>query len=418
MQLLTNIGCIWQQAQELPALRRGAELAKLPYLRDAYMLLDGDRIVEFGPMSDCPATAGYTVYDTQGRDIFPSFCDSHSHLVFAAPRQEEFVYRIQGLSYHEIAAKGGGILNSAKRLQAMPEEQLLAEAKKRLLALLRLGTGALEIKSGYGLTYEAELKMLRVIKALKAWAPIPIKATFLGAHALPPEYKENRAAYMDLLIEQLLPKIAEEGLADYIDVFCEKGFFSLEEAQRIMEAGKAYGLPAKIHCNQFNSMGAIEAAIAAGARSVDHLEVLNAEEMKALGQADTLACLLPTAPFFLNDEHRTPARKLIESGAAVVLASDYNPGTTPSGRMAFVCSLACIQLRMLPEEAINAASLHGAYAMDLEQELGCIRPGAKANFFLTEALPSLAYLPYSFGSDLIEAVFLNGKLHWEKQALD
>jgi imidazolonepropionase len=407
--LIRNIQQLFLTDNQITAPLRGDDLRQVNCLENAYLLVEDGRIAAFGPMAEAPERAE-RIIDAAGGAVLPTWCDSHTHLVFAAPREQEFVYRIQGLSYHEIAEKGGGILNSARKLQAMEEEELLASAYERLQEVIKTGTGAIEIKSGYGLTYEAELKMLRVIQRLKDLTEIPIKATFLGAHALPAEYKEKREAYLDLVLNKMLPDIADQGLADYIDVFCEKGFYSVEETERILEAGAKYGLKGKIHTNQFNCMGGIQAAIKHGALSVDHLEVLNEEEMAALRDSDTIATLLPTAPFFLNDDHRTPARALIESGAAVALATDFNPGTTPSGRMPFVVSLACIQLRMLPEEAINAATINAAYAMDLGDELGSIKVGKRANFMITKPMPSLAYIPYAFGSDVIKQVVVNGKL--------
>ncbi|MEM8906267.1 MAG: imidazolonepropionase [Bacteroidota bacterium] len=409
--LIRNIAQL-VQVEERTSLRRsprrGADLQILPSLSNAWLLIDGEIIRDFGPMSECPERADHII-DANNRMVFPTWCDSHSHLVFAGSREQEFVYRIQGLSYAEIAQKGGGILNSAKRLRATPEEVLYEQAWQRLEQVKAYGTGALEIKSGYGLSYESELKILRVIRRLKENSAVAIKATFLGAHALPLAFREQRAAYLDLLIHQLLPQIADEGLADYIDVFCEKGFYSVEEAERIMVAGQKFGLKAKIHTNQFNCLGGIEAAIRQNALSVDHLEVVNAQELAALAASDTIATLLPSAPFFLND-HYPPARQMIDANLALALASDYNPGTTPSGRMAFVLSLACIKLKMLPEEAINAATINGAFAMELAASHGSIAKGKVANLFLTAPMPSLAYLPYAFGDDLVETVLLKGKI--------
>lgn len=407
--LVRNIQQLVQASNQMPSRLFGAEMKAVPSISNAYLLVEDGKIKAWGPMSECPERAD-RIIDAEGGYVLPCWCDSHTHLVFAAAREQEFVYRIQGLSYHEIAAKGGGILNSARKLELAAEEQLLADAYERLKEVISTGTGAIEIKSGYGLSLEAELKMLRVIQSLKGLTDVPIKATFLGAHALPAAYKENREAYLDLVLKQMLPQIAEEGLADYIDVFCEKGFFSVAEAEQIMEAGLKYGLPAKIHTNQFNCMGGIQAAVKYKAKSVDHLEVLNQEEMACLKDSDTMATLLPSAPFFLNDEHCPPAREMLDAGLAVALASDFNPGTTPSGNMPFVLSLACIKLRMLPEEAINAATINGAYAIDLANQLGSISIGKKANFMVTKSMPSLAYLPYAFGSNLIKQVFINGQL--------
>ena len=385
----------------------GADMQALPRIDHAYLLVEGGRFRAFGPMAECPERAG-EVIDASGRFVFPSWCDSHTHLVFAASRELEFVDRIKGLSYEEIARRGGGILNSARRLREAPEEELLASAYGRLREIQAFGTGAVEIKSGYGLTLESELKMLRVIRRLKEMAPMPVKATFLGAHALPPEYRDKRDGYLRLIIEEMLPRIAGEGLADYIDAFCEKGFFTVAETEQLMEAGASYGLKAKVHVNQFNSLGAVAACVRHGALSVDHLEVASDEDIESLKGSATMPTLLPSAPFFLNG-HYQPARRLIGAGLPVALATDYNPGSTPSGKMQFVLSLACIKCGMLPEEAVCAATLNGARAMELEQEYGSIAVGKVANFFITRPMPSLAYLPYAFGSDLVERAFLKGE---------
>lgn len=402
--LITNIKELVQTTDAL--LLRGHQMQSLSTIEDAFLLIEGDSIVDFGQMSMCPDRADHII-DASGRMVFSSWCDSHTHTVFAAYRESEFVDRIHGLSYQEIAAKGGGILNSACKLRAMPQEQLLEDALKRLERIQSQGTGALEIKSGYGLSLEGELKMLRVIKALKEQSNLAIKATFLGAHALPQAYKEDRKAYMDMLLEEALPIIADEGLADYIDVFCEKGFFSVEETQRVLEAGAKYGIKSKIHTNQFTSMGGIEAAIAAGAISVDHLEVMTDEEIAHLADSDVLACVLPGAPFFLND-HYPPARKILEADIPVAVATDFNPGSSPSANMSLAVALSCIKLRMTPEEAINGATINGAAAMEISDTLGSISKGKKANFFITTPMPSIAYLPYSFGENVVDKTFLKG----------
>lgn len=388
-------------------IAKGAKMKNLPTVENAWLLTDNERIVDFGEMQNCPERAD-GIIDAGGRFVFPSWCDSHTHLVFATSRENEFVDKVKGLSYAEIAAKGGGILNSARRLREMPEELLVESALGRLSEIQKYGTAAVEIKSGYGLSLEGELKMLRVIKKLKKQSRLSIKATFLGAHALPLKYKENRGEYLRLIVEEMLPKIAEEGLADYIDAFCEKGFFSPSETANIIEAGAKYGLKAKIHTNQFNSMGGIEASVNGKALSVDHLEVINDAEISCLSNSETMPVLLPSAPFFLNDPF-PPARKIINAGLPVALATDYNPGSSPSGRMPFVVSLACIKMKMLPEEAINAATINGAYAMELEKDHGSITKGKFANFFITKPMPSIAYLPYAFGSDLVERVFVKGE---------
>lgn len=386
---------------------RGRELAELPHLRQAYLLVENGRIADFGPMDTCTYKAARIV-DAAGGMVFPAWCDSHTHLVFAKSREEEWVDRIKGLSYEQIANRGGGILNSAQRLQETPEDLLFEQASQRLQALKQQGTGCIEIKSGYGLTVESELKMLRVIRRLKETERMGIKASFLGAHSVPMAYRNgNRQGYIDLLTQEMLPRIAGEGLADYIDVFCEKLAFSVAETELLLEAGARYGLKPKIHVNQFNCMGGIAAAIRHGAVSVDHLEVVDEADLQALRAADTIATLLPSAPFFLHD-HLPPARRLIDEGVPVALASDFNPGTSPSGRMAFVVSLACIQLKMLPEEAIQAATLNGAFALEWADEHGSIARGKQANFFLTQPIPSVAYLPYAFGSDLIRQAYIAG----------
>lgn len=384
---------------------RGKEMATLNTIPNAFLLIENGRFTDFGNMENCPDRAD-KIIDATGKMVFPTWCDSHTHLVFAGSREGEFEDRINGLSYQEIAQRGGGILNSAQRLQGTSEDELFEAAWRRLEEVKSYGTGAIEIKSGYGLTVESELKMLRVIRRLKEKSRMPIKATFLGAHALPLQYKENREAYIQLIIKEMLPNIAAESLADYIDVFCEKVAFSVEETERIMEAGAKYGLKPKIHTNQFYCMGGIEASVAHGAISVDHLEVVNDEEIACLQNADTIATLLPSAPFFIND-HYPPARKLLAANLPVALATDFNPGSTPSGRMPFVLSLACIKMKMTPAEAINAATFNGACALELQKDYGSIAKGKVANFFLTKPMPSIAYLPYSFGSNLIDQVFIH-----------
>jgi imidazolonepropionase len=357
--------------------------------------------------------------DADGQFVMPTWCDSHTHIVFARTREEEFIDKIRGMSYADIAARGGGILNSANKLNEASEDELFNSAWKRLEEVSRLGTGAIEIKSGYGLTVEGELKMLRVIKKLKERSSLSIKSTFLGAHTYPVAFKENHQGYIDSIINDMLPVIANEGLADYIDCFCETGFFSPQEMETICRAGMGFGLRPKLHVNQLNSIGGIESAIKLNALSVDHLETMTENDIKLLSQGiqgespqngglpGTIGTLLPTAAFFLRMQYQ-PARQLIDAGCAIALASDYNPGSSPSGNMNFVVALSCIQMKMLPEEAINAATINGAYAMELEQELGSITIGKKANLIFTKQIPSLAYLPYSFGTDLVDKVMING----------
>lgn len=385
---------------------RGNDLAILPVIENAYIIIEDNIIAEMGKMEDSRFTqqsnilAGNTI-------VLPCWCDSHTHLVFSGSREDEFIDKIKGLSYAEIAAKGGGILNSAKKLNETSEDALFNSAWKRLEEIRKLGTCAVEIKSGYGLSLQGELKMLRVIKKLKGKSLLKIKSTFLGAHTFPLEYKENHQGYIDCIINEMLPVITKEKLADYIDVFCENGFFSSEEMKTICEAGKKYGLKPKLHVNQLNSIGGIEKGISLGALSLDHLETLTDNEIKLLGEYGGASTLLPSAAFFLRMP-LPPARNLIDAGAAITLASDYNPGSSPSGNMNFVISLSCIQMKMLPEEAINAATFNGACAMEIENDYGSIAVGKKANLIFTKPVPSLAYLPYSFGNNLIDKVMING----------
>lgn len=383
---------------------RGKNLSHLPAIENGYLIIEDNVIAETGKMENFRFGKNDVPLHTI---ILPAWCDSHTHLVFAGSREEEFIDKIKGLSYAEIAAKGGGILNSAKKLNDTSEDELFNQAYKRLTEVSKSGTGAIEIKSGYGLTLEGELKMLRVIKRLKEKSSLKIKSTFLGAHAFPLKYKENHRGYIDCIIHEMLPVIAKEKLADYIDVFCEKGFFSAEEMIIICEAGKNYGLKPKLHVNQLNSIGGIEAGIKLNALSMDHLETLTPEEIELLGKYDGASTLLPTAAFFLRMPLQ-PARSLIDAGAAVTLASDYNPGSSPSGNMNFVISLSCIQMKMLPEEAINAATINGACAMEIEKDYGSISVGKKANLIFSKPVPSLSYLPYSFGNNLIDKVMING----------
>jgi imidazolonepropionase len=391
-------------------LLRGVDLAELPLIDNAYLVLDGERIADFGRMEDLKDDPEYynDTYDAAGGSILPTWCDSHTHLVFATSRENEFVDKIRGATYAEIAAKGGGILNSAAKLNAASEDELFELAKERLKNVMRLGTGAIEIKSGYGLTLEGELKMLRVIKRLKEKSPIPIKSTFLGAHTFPGEFRENRQAYVDLVINKMLPAVVNEGLADFIDVFCEEGFFTPQQTEQICNAGIKYGLKPKIHANQLHISGGVQAGINVNAVSVDHLESMDDDAINALAQSSTIGTLLPTAAFFLRMQYQE-ARKMIDAGCAIALASDFNPGSSPSGNMNFVVALSCTQLKMLPEEAINAATLNGAYAMELENEVGSITIGKKANFILTKPISSYAYLPYAFGENHIEKVMLAGE---------
>jgi len=385
----------------------GAEMNILPTIKNAFLLIEKDRIIDFGPMQSLLVSAD-KIIDCTDKMILPTWCDSHTHIVYAGNREQEFIDRIKGLSYEEIANNGGGILNSAKKLQEASELELFEQSAIRLEEVMHLGTGAIEIKSGYGLTLEAELKMLRVIKKLRENYNFPIKATFLGAHAFPSKYKNNKEEYINLIINEMLPKIAQENLADFIDVFCEKGYFSVEDTDRILCAGKKYGLIPKVHVNQFSTMGGVEVSVKHKALSVDHLEVVNDNDVKALISSETMPVALPSCSYFLSIPY-TPSRKLIDNGLPLALASDFNPGSTPSGNMNFVIATACIKMGMTPEEAINAATLNGAYAMNLSDVVGSITKGKKANFIITKKIPSYGFIPYSFGSNLIDTVFINGK---------
>ncbi|PJE47501.1 MAG: imidazolonepropionase [Sediminibacterium sp.] len=389
---------------------RGSALSQLPIIENAFIVVENGIIQAYGTMHELTVDhmSGAEVIDAAGSSVLPCWCDSHTHLVFAASREDEFVHKINGLTYAEIAAKGGGILNSARKIAQSTEDELYLQAMTRLNELMKLGTGAIEIKSGYGLNTDNELKMLRVIKRIKETAPIPVKASFLGAHTYPLEFRENHEGYIDQIINEMLPIIADEQLADYIDVFCEEGFFSVAETQRICEAGIAYGLKPKIHANQLNASGGVELGVKLGAISVDHLETMNDSAISALSQSVTIGTLLPTAAFFLRMPYQ-PARTLINANAALALASDFNPGSSPSGNMNFVVALSCIQMKMLPEEAINAATINGAFAMELANEVGSITIGKRANLIFTHPIPSLAYMPYAFGSNLIQKVMINGQ---------
>lgn len=392
-------------------LLRGRELQDLPIIDNAYLVVEDGLIKDFGEMKGLLlADARFLnadIIDAEQATILPTYCDSHTHIVFAASRESEFVDKINGLSYADIAAKGGGILNSANKLANTSEEDLYNLAYERIQQVVKLGTGAIEIKSGYGLSVDAEIKMLRVIKELKKNVAIPIKSTFLGAHAFPVVYKENKQAYIDLILHQMLPVIEKENLADYIDAFCEQGFFDIQQTETICKAGIDVGLKVKIHANQLSSTGAVELGVKLNALSVDHLEIMDNSAIAALASSNTIGTLLPTAAFFLRMQYQ-PARQLIDAGCAIALASDYNPGSSPSGNMNFVNAISCIQMKMLPEEVINASTINGAFAMELESEVGSIMAGKKANLIFTKPIPSLAYMPYSFGSNLIDKVMING----------
>lgn len=407
--LITNIQELLQVRETSIAKVSGSEMANLPTIKNAFLVLKDNLIEDFGSMDNLPKINADKTIDATGRVVLPSWCDSHTHIVYAGNREQEFVDRINGLSYEEIANRGGGILNSAKKLNETSEEEIYEQSKIRLEEVMHLGTGAVEIKSGYGLTVDGELKMLRVIKKLAENYPIAIKATFLGAHAFPLHYKDDKAGYLDEIINEMLPEISKNKLADYVDVFCESGYFSVEETEKIMEAGLVFGLKPKIHVNQFNSIGGIQAGVKFNALSVDHLEIMNPEDIEALKGTETMPVALPSCSYFLSIPY-TPAREMIKAGLPLALATDFNPGSTPSGNMNFVVATACIKMKMTPEEAINAATINGAYAMGLSETHGSITKGKKANLILTKPISSYYQIPYAFGSNLIESVFVEGKI--------
>lgn len=415
IRLFSHIRQILLAEREPIGIRRKEKMKEIHALSDAWLLVKDDRILDFGKMDDLSNyLSTHGIHPTEeincyGRLVLPAFADSHTHLVFAATREQEFVDKINGLTYEEIAARGGGILNSAEKLAHATEEELLESAIQRVYEVMQTGTGALEIKSGYGLSVEGELKMLRVIKRIKEKNILPVKATFLGAHAYPRMYKENHTAYLDLLIHELLPNIAAEQLADYMDVFCEANYFSVQEMELLLEAGAKYGLKPKVHVNQFNSLGGIAAAVKHQALSVDHLEVVTSDDIEALKATDTIATLLPGCSLFINIPF-APARQLVDAGVAVALASDYNPGSAPSGNMQLVMSLACMRMKMLPEEALIATTFHGAAAMEMQHEIGTITPGKKANFIITHPVSSITYLPYAFGTNHVSSLYIHGRI--------
>lgn len=410
--LIKNIKDLLQVREQGVEYLSGGEMKELPRIENAWLLLENGKIADYGKMQDLPDFSESDDIDEEidatGRLVLPAWVDSHTHLVYAGNREQEFVDRINGLTYEEIANRGGGILNSAKKLQETSEEDLYEQTRKRLEEVIKMGTGAIEIKSGYGLTTEAELKMLRVIRRLKEDYELPIKATFLGAHALPPQFKEDPDGYINLIVQEMIPQVAHEKLADFIDVFCEKGYFSVDDTNKILSAGKKYGLTPKIHVNQFNSIGGIQAAVQQQALSVDHLEVMEQDDIQQLKGTRTMPVALPSCSLFLGIPY-APARGMLEAGLPLALATDYNPGSTPSGNMNLVVSLACIKMKMTPEEAINAATLNAAYAMGLSATHGSITKGKAANLILTKQVPSYGFLPYSFGANHIETVFINGR---------
>lgn len=411
--LITNIKQLVQVGTSPRKWVAGKEMSVLPHMDNAYLLIEDERIAAFGKMENLDygkleETDLLQEIDASGRLVLPSFCDSHTHLVYAGSREIEYIDKIRGLSYEEIAQRGGGILNSAERMRQASEEELYEDAYARIEEIASCGTGAVEIKSGYGLDTESELKMLRVIRRLKETTPLLIKATFLGAHAVPAEYKGRQTEYVNLIINEMIPAIAAEDLADYIDVFCDKGFFTVEDTDRILNAGMKYGMRAKIHANELDYSGGVQVGVKYNAISVDHLEYIGQEEIACLLDSDTMPTILPGAAFFLNMPY-SPVRSMINAGLPIALASDYNPGSSPSGNMKFVMSLGCINYKMLPEEVINATTLNSAYAMGVEEKAGSIEVGKLANFYITKPISGIEYLPYAYGSNLIDRVFLQGK---------
>ena len=406
--LITNIKELVQVEKISKTKVSGKEMNVLPTIKNAYLLIENSLIKDFGKMKDLPDFNVHKTINASGKIVLPAWCDSHTHIVYAGNREQEFIDRINGLSYQEIANKGGGILNSAKILQETSEEELYRQSSKRIEEIMKLGTGAVEIKSGYGLTKDAELKMLRVIKKLNKNYPITIKATFLAAHALPSEFKNKKSEYLDFVINEILPLVAKEKLAEYIDVFCETGYFSVDDTKRVLAAAKKFRLIPKIHVNQFTAIGGIKAGVDFKALSVDHLEEMRDEDIEALKGAKTMPVALPACSYFLSIPY-TPARKIIDAGLPLALATDYNPGSTPSGNMNFVIATACIKMKMTPEEAINAATINGAYAMGLEKTHGSICKGKKANFIITNEIPSYGFIPYSFGNSQIDKIYIEGE---------
>lgn len=406
--LIKNIKFLGGILEDNHQALKGSQMDEFKTIENAFLAVEDGRIAAYGAMTDLAGVVDWTdlqVIDAEGKSILPAFCDSHAHIVFAATREEEFVDRIKGLSYEEIGKKGGGILNSARKLALLSEDELFESAMKRLTLVRSMGTGAIEIKSGYGLSVDAELKMLRVIKRLKATTDLTIKATFLGAHAFPAEYKDNQDGYVDLVINEMLPRIVNEGLADYIDVFCERNYFTPEQLDRILGAGVAAGLKPKIHVNQFSIMGGVGVGVKHGAVSVDHLEELDENDINVLRNSTTIATALPSCSFFLSIPY-SPAKKMIENNISVALASDYNPGSTPNGNMQLVTALGCIKMRLTPAQSLNATTINGAYAMELGDELGSITLGKKANLILTTEIPSIEYIPYSFGENCVEETLI------------
>ncbi len=407
--LIKNIKQLVQVREDHPPYLSGFEMAELPYLENAFVLIEHDTIVDYGLMQDAEGLEAETTIDATGKTVLPAWCDSHTHIVYAGNREHEFIDRIKGLSYEEIAEKGGGILNSAEQLRNTDEDELYRQSIKRIEAVMQMGTGAVEIKSGYGLTVDSELKMLRVIKRIKKNYPLRVKGTFLGAHALPENYKGNRKAYVDLIIDNMLPAVVKEGLAQFVDVFCEEGYFSVEDTDRILTAAVELGMQPKIHVNQFNDLGGVSIGVKHKALSVDHLEIMEDTDLKALHGSHTMPVALPGCSLFLGIPY-TPGRKIIDAGLPLAIATDYNPGSAPSGNMNLIVSLATIKMKLTSEEAINAATINGAYAMGIEKTHGSITKGKKASLIIFENVPSYHFLPYSFGENHIDKVIINGQL--------
>lgn len=406
--VVKNIGVLYGINEHFGGLKKGSAMAHVAYREDAFLLCENGRIVAYGSMVDCPDRAD-VIIDAAGGHVLPGWCDSHTHLVFAATREEEFVYRLKGMTYAEIAEKGGGILNSARKLAEMDEDELYEKSAQRLEKLIKTGTAALEIKSGYGLNTESEIKMLRVIRRLKETYPVGIKSSFLGAHAIPAEFKDNRQGYVDHIIRDMLPKVAEEGLADYMDVFCDKGFFTVEETDMLLKTASGFGLKAKIHANELANSGGVQVGIKNNAVSVDHLEEIGDEEIGALLSSSTIPTVLPSCSYFLGIPY-APARKMIDAGLGIAIASDYNPGTSPSGNIPLLMSIACTQMKLLPEEVFNGLTHNGACALEWQHQYGSLGLGKVASFIITHPINSIAYIPYSFGENVIKQVVVNGKV--------
>lgn len=407
--IIANIGMLVGVAAECRDALRGARMSRTEIVEDAWLRIEGSRFHSWGRMADFPVTDGTEeVVDAGGGALFPSFCDSHTHIVYAGSREQEFVDKINGLSYAEIARRGGGILNSADRLHHMSADELYAQAMQRIDEVVAKGTGCIEIKSGYGLNTADELKMLRVVKRIKRDAPLKVVSTFLGAHAVGRDYAGRQSAYVDLVVDEMIPAVAAEHLADYVDVFCDEGFFTPAETARIIDAGARYGMRAKIHGQELAASGGVEVAVSHNALSVDHLESMTGADIELLRDSATSPTVLPGTSFFLNMPY-APARKMIDAGLGVAIASDYNPGSTPSGDMKFAVSLSCIKMRLQPAEALNAATLNGAYAMGLSSDYGSIAVGKVANFVVTKPIPSLAFIPYAYTTPIVQAHYLAGK---------